>query len=72
MFREFDCRFGGRSDESVVIDENTPEIPGSVHSLYSGSKGEAEKIVWKYVRQGLDVVIVNPAIILGAGVTGTK
>ena len=53
-----------------MIDENTPEIPGSVHSLYSGSKGEAEKIVWKYVRQGLDVVIVNPAIILGAGLRG--
>ena len=61
---------GDAPNESVVIDENTPEIPGSVHSLYSGSKGEAEKIVWKYVRQGLDVVIVNPAIILGAGLRG--
>ena len=70
VFREFDCRFGDAPNESVVIDENTPEIPGSVHSLYSGSKGEAEKIVWKYVRQGLDVVIVNPAIILGAGLRG--
>ncbi|MFR4038722.1 MAG: SDR family oxidoreductase [Butyricimonas faecalis] len=57
-------------DERVVIDENTPEIPGSIHSLYSGSKGESEKIVWKYVRQGLDAVIVNPAIILGAGLRG--
>ena len=53
-----------------MIDENTPEIPGSIHSLYSGSKGESEKIVWKYVRQGLDAVIVNPAIILGAGLRG--
>ena len=42
----------------------------SIHSLYSGSKGESEKIVWKYVRQGLDAVIVNPAIILGAGLRG--
>ena len=57
---------GDAPNESVVIDENTPEISGSVHSLYSGSKGESEKIVWESVRQGLDVVIVNPAIILGA------
>ena len=74
---------GDAPDERVVIDENTPEIPGSIHSLYSGSKeginsgwvldaskGESEKIVWKYVRQGLDAVIVNPAIILGAGLRG--
>lgn len=61
---------GDAPNESVVIDENTPEISGSVHSLYSGSKGESEKIVWEYVRQGLDVVIVNPAIILGAGLRG--
>ena len=61
---------GDASDERVEIDENTPEIPGSIHSLYSGSKGESEKIVWKYVRQGLDAVIVNPAIILGAGLRG--
>ena len=54
---------GDAPNESVVIDENTPEISGSVHSLYSGSKGESEKIVWEYVRQGLDVVIVNPAMI---------
>lgn len=61
---------GDAPDERVVIDEATPEIPGSVHSLYSGSKGEAEKMVWKYIREGLDAVIVNPAIILGAGLRG--
>lgn len=61
---------GDAPDESVVIDENTPEIPGSVHSLYSGSKGASEKIVWKYAEKGLDAVIVNPAIILGTGLRG--
>ena len=61
---------GDAPNESVVIDEKTPEISGSVDSLYSGSKGESEKIVWESVRQGLDVVIVNPAIILGAGLRG--
>lgn len=61
---------GDAPDERVVIDETTPEVPGSVHSLYSGSKGESEKIVWEYIRKGLDAVIVNPAIILGAGLRG--
>lgn len=61
---------GDAPDESVVIDENTPEIPGSVHSLYSGSKGASEKIVWEYVGRGLNAVIVNPAIILGTGLRG--
>lgn len=61
---------GDAPDESVVIDENTPEIPGAVHSLYSGSKGASEKIVWKYAEKGLDAVIVNPAIILGTGLRG--
>lgn len=61
---------GDAPDESIVIDEDTPEIPGSVHSLYSGSKGDSEKIVWKYVREGLNAVMVNPAIILGTGLRG--
>lgn len=61
---------GDAPDESIVIDEDTPEIPGAVHSLYSGSKGDSEKIVWKYVREGLNAVMVNPAIILGTGLCG--
>ena len=61
---------GDAPDESVIIDEDTPEIPGSVHSLYSGSKGASEKIVWDYVRKGMEAVIVNPAIILGTGLRG--
>ena len=63
---------GDAPNESVVIDENTPEIPGSVHSLYSGSKGEAEKIVWKYVRQGAGCCDREPGYYFGGGVTGTK
>lgn len=50
-----------------LIDERTLEISGREHSEYSHSKGDAEKIVWHYMRRGLDGVIVCPSIILGAG-----
>ncbi len=49
------------------IDEDTPVIAGREHSVYSHSKGEAEKIVWKYIGDGLDAVMVCPSVILGAG-----
>lgn len=49
------------------IDEETPEVEGREHSLYSRSKGKAEKIIWEYVKNGLDAVIVCPSVILGAG-----
>lgn len=49
------------------IDENTPEAESGEHSVYSRSKGAAEKIVWKYIASGLEAVIVCPSIILGAG-----
>lgn len=58
---------GDAFKEGDVIDENTREIPGRPHSEYSHSKGDAEKVVWRYIRQGLDAVIVCPSIILGAG-----
>lgn len=57
-----DAREGGE-----WIDEKTPEIAGREHSVYSQSKGKAEKIIWKYISCGLDAVIVCPSIILGAG-----
>lgn len=56
--------------DGEMIDENTPEIIGMPHSVYSESKSAAERIVWKYIEQGLDAVIVNPSIILGAGMWG--
>ena len=50
-----------------IIDENTLEIGNRERSIYSKSKGESEKIVWKYIKKGLNAVIVCPSIILGAG-----
>lgn len=61
---------GDAECEGQLIDERTPEIAGREHSVYSGSKGEAEKIVWEYIARGLNAVIVNPSIILGAGMRG--
>lgn len=57
-----------RNGES--IDETTPETEDVEHSVYSHSKGDAEKIVWQYVEKGLNAVIVNPSVILGAGMWG--
>ena len=60
----------GDAEEGECIDEKTPVIPGSVHSMYSESKGRAEKTVWNFIHKGLNAVIVNPAIILGGGLKG--
>lgn len=61
---------GDARHEGEVIDENTPVIPGREHSEYSHSKSEAERIVWQYIHEGSDAVIVCPSIILGAGLWG--
>lgn len=56
--------------EGELIDEKTLSLPDAPHSLYSISKRKAENVVWKYIEQGLNAVIVNPAIILGTGLRG--
>lgn len=53
--------------EGEVVDEETPMILETIRSVYSQSKIAAENIVWKYVREGLKAVLVNPSIILGPG-----
>lgn len=58
---------GDAPHEKEIVDENTPIIMETVRSVYSQSKIAAENIVWQQVRKGLETVIVNPSIILGAG-----
>lgn len=53
-----------------LIHEDTSAIAGAEHSAYSHSKGDAEKIIRRYVEADLDAVIVNPSIILGGGMWG--
>ena len=58
---------GDAREAGEFINEDTPVIEGREHSVYSQSKGAAEKIIWKYIAYGLNAVIVCPSIILGAG-----
>lgn len=58
---------GDAVNSGDYIDEETLEIKGREHSVYSQSKGLAEKLVWKYIAYGLNAVIVCPSVILGAG-----
>lgn len=53
--------------EKEFTDEGEPwkDIPKS--SVYAQSKLLAEREVWRAMTEGLDAVIVNPSVILGAG-----
>jgi len=56
---------GNTLDESSV-DEETDWNPEENHSVYSITKFGAEMEVWRGVQEGLNAVIVNPGVILGA------
>ena len=58
---------GHHTDPEKLIDETTPWNPEDDNSVYAISKYGAEMEVWRGTQEGLDVVIVNPGIILGAG-----
>jgi dihydroflavonol-4-reductase len=60
----------GRSEESNIIDEKSEWRNTSYNSRYSKSKYLAEREVWRASAEGLPVIIVNPAIILGYGHPG--
>jgi len=50
-----------------AIDEESEWNPEAAHSDYAISKYGAEIEVWRGQQEGLDVVIVNPGVILGSG-----
>jgi dihydroflavonol-4-reductase len=56
---------GGDSD--LVLNEATPWKQNPTTSGYAISKYSAEKEVWRGVEEGLEVVVVNPSVIFGAG-----
>lgn len=58
---------GDALHEEDVINEHTPLNIGRLRSAYSQSKMASEEVVKNYICNGLDAVIVNPSIILGAG-----
>ncbi len=50
-----------------VVTETTKWKQDGEESGYAISKYSAEKEVWRGVEEGLDVVIVNPCVVIGAG-----
>ncbi|MFD2543259.1 NAD-dependent epimerase/dehydratase family protein [Lacinutrix gracilariae] len=57
----------GNKEDGSLIDEDSFWNPEAVNSVYSITKNGAEMEVWRGTQEGLDAVIVNPGIILGAG-----
>jgi dihydroflavonol-4-reductase len=57
----------GRIRESVAIDETMNWTEESSNSEYGKSKFYSEMEVWRGIGEGLNAIIVNPTIILGAG-----
>ncbi|MBU2927845.1 SDR family oxidoreductase [Winogradskyella psychrotolerans] len=58
---------GHHSNPKKLIDEQTEWSPENDNSIYAITKYGAELEVWRGTQEGLDAVIVNPGIILGAG-----
>ena len=58
---------GTNIDSQVFVNEETPWNPEEDHNIYEITKYGAETEVWRGSQEGLDVVIVNPGIILGPG-----
>lgn len=58
---------GDLESNETVVSETTQWNPERLHSDYAISKYGAEMEVWRGHQEGLQVVIVNPGVILGAG-----
>jgi len=54
-------------NENGAMDENSDYNPKFDHSPYSVSKHFSEMEVWRASAEGLQTVIVNPAMIIGSG-----
>ena len=57
----------GRSDTKGEVNEETYFNSNTKNSVYSTSKFEAEREVWRGMAEGLNAIIVNPSIIVGPG-----
>jgi nucleoside-diphosphate-sugar epimerase len=56
---------GDRLDSQDFVDEENEWNPEKPHSDYAISKHGAEMEVWRAQQEGLNVVVVNPGIIIG-------
>ncbi len=57
----------GRTTDGSEINEETYFVNSPLNSNYGISKYNAEREVWRASEEGLQIVIVNPSIILGPG-----
>jgi dihydroflavonol-4-reductase len=57
----------GRAEDSKLITEENQWVDSDNNTQYAISKHLAELEVWRGMEEGLNAVIVNPSIILGAG-----
>ncbi len=58
---------GKITENKSLVDEECEWSESDNNTLYSESKHWAELEVWRGIEEGLNAVIVNPSIILGAG-----
>ncbi len=57
----------GEDHLKSFIDENSEWNPETFNSVYAITKYGAEMEVWRGIQEGLNAVMVNPGIIIGAG-----
>lgn len=57
----------GRAKAGTLIDEQSKWVNSDENSNYAVSKYKAEMEVWRGMEEGLQVVVVNPGVILGVG-----
>ena len=57
----------GQAEKGEMIDENAKWKTSRTNSGYSVSKYGGEREVWRGIEEGLNAVIVNPSVIIGAG-----
>jgi nucleoside-diphosphate-sugar epimerase len=60
----------GRKENETHINEQSKWERNKINSRYAESKYLAEQEVWRGITEGLDAVIINPAMIIGAGYWG--
>jgi len=58
----------GNEPSEALITEESSWNKDEDHSVYAITKYGAEMEVWRGTQEGLDAVIVNPGVILGAGI----
>ena len=58
----------GNTIDNIAIDEETVWNPEADNNVYAIAKYGAEMEVWRGTQEGLDAVVVNPGVILGAGI----